>query len=138
MTQDEAKLAVAKRAVEFVKDGMRVGLGTGSTATMFIKELGAKVKAGMKIRTVASSDASHDLAASLGIDVMGLDELPELDIYIDGSDEVSVQPGGLALIKGGGGGAAAGEDCGERGQGVSGRGGFQQDCEAPGQVSAAG
>ena len=103
MTQDEAKLAVAKRAVEFVTDGMRVGLGTGTTATLFIKELGAKVKAGMKIRTVASSDASHDLAASLGIDVMGLEELPELDLYIDGSDEVSVVPGGLALIKGGGG-----------------------------------
>ena len=55
MTQDEAKLLVAKRAVEFVEDGMAVGLGTGSTATMFIRELGKRVRAGLKIRCVASS-----------------------------------------------------------------------------------
>jgi ribose 5-phosphate isomerase A len=100
MTQDEAKLAVARRAVEFVEDGMRVGLGTGTTATMFIRELAEKVKAGLKIRCVASSDASHNLGASLGMDVTTLDELPELDLYIDGADEVGP---GLALIKGGGG-----------------------------------
>jgi ribose 5-phosphate isomerase A len=100
MTQDEAKQAVARRAVEFVEDGMRVGLGTGTTATMFIRELAEKVKLGLKIRCVASSDASHDLAASLGMDVTTLDELPELDVYIDGADEVGP---GLALIKGGGG-----------------------------------
>jgi ribose 5-phosphate isomerase A len=104
MTQDEAKLAVAKRAVEFVEDGMAVGLGTGTTATMFIRELGARVKEGLKIRCVASSDASHDLGISLGMDVVGLDELPELDVYIDGADEVCARPDfGLALIKGGGG-----------------------------------
>ena len=100
MTQDEAKALVAKRAVEFVEDGMRVGLGTGTTSVMFIKALGEKVKAGLKIRCVASSDASHNLAASLGMDVTTLPELPELDIYIDGADEVAP---GLALIKGGGG-----------------------------------
>ncbi len=100
MTQDEAKLAVAKRAVEFVEDGMRVGLGTGTTSTLFIRELGKRVKDGLKIRCVASSDASHHLAAELGMDVTGLDELPELDVYIDGADEVGP---GLALIKGGGG-----------------------------------
>ena len=100
MTQDEAKLAVARRAVEFVEDGMRVGLGTGTTATMFIRELGAKVQAGLRIRCVASSDASAKLANSLGMEVVGLDELPELDLYIDGADEVGP---GLALIKGGGG-----------------------------------
>ena len=100
MTQDEAKHAVAKRAVEFVEDGMAVGLGTGTTSTMFIHELGARVKAGLKIRCVASSDASHNLAASLGMNVMGLWELPSLDVYIDGADEIAP---GLALIKGGGG-----------------------------------
>jgi ribose 5-phosphate isomerase A len=100
MTQDEAKLAVAKRAVEFVEDGMRVGLGTGTTATLFIRELGKRVKDGLKIRCVASSDASHRLAAELGMSVTGLEELPELDVYIDGADEVGP---GLALIKGGGG-----------------------------------
>ena len=100
MTQDEAKLAVAKRAVEFVEDGMRVGLGTGTTATIFIRELAERVKAGLKIRCVASSDASHNLGLSLGMDVTSLDELPELDVYLDGADEVGP---GLALIKGGGG-----------------------------------
>jgi ribose 5-phosphate isomerase A len=101
MTQDEAKLAVAKRAVGFVEDGMAVGLGTGTTATMFLRELGARVKReGLKIRCVASSDASHDLGLSLGMDVTTLAELPELDVYIDGADEVGP---GLSLIKGGGG-----------------------------------
>ena len=100
MTQDEAKLAVAKRAVELVEDGMRVGLGTGTTSTLFIRELGKRVQDGLKIRCVASSDASHRLGLELGMQVMGLDELPELDVYIDGADEVGP---GLALIKGGGG-----------------------------------
>jgi len=100
MTQDEAKLLVAQRAVEFVEDGMAVGLGTGSTATAFIRELGKRVQAGLKIRCVASSDASHQLGLSLGMDVTTLDELPTLDLYIDGADEVGPA---LALIKGGGG-----------------------------------
>jgi ribose 5-phosphate isomerase A len=100
MTQDEAKRLVAKRAVEFVQDGMAVGLGTGTTATMFIRELGGRVQQGLKIRCVASSDASRDLGLSWGMDVTTLDELPELDLYVDGADEVGP---GLALIKGGGG-----------------------------------
>jgi ribose 5-phosphate isomerase A len=105
MTQDEAKRLVAKRAVEFVEDGMAVGLGTGSTSRMFIEELGAKVKAsGLKIRCVASSDASQKLGESLGLEVVTLAELPELDVYIDGADEVARDSdGSLALIKGGGG-----------------------------------
>jgi ribose 5-phosphate isomerase A len=101
MTQDEAKRLVAKRATEFVKDGMVVGLGTGTTATLFIRELAAR---GLKIRCVASSDASHELAESLGMRVATLTELPELDVYIDGADEIARVPGmGFALIKGGGG-----------------------------------
>lgn len=100
MTQDEAKALVGKRAVEFVEDGMAVGLGTGTTATLFIRSLGERVQQGLKIRCVASSDASHNLAASLGMDITTLDKLPELDVYIDGADEVAP---GLALIKGGGG-----------------------------------
>jgi ribose 5-phosphate isomerase A len=104
MTQDEAKLLVAKRAVEFVDDGMAVGLGTGTTATMFIRELGVRVQAGLKIRCVASSDASGELGRSLGMEVVTLNELRELDVYIDGADEVCVGAGGeLDLIKGGGG-----------------------------------
>lgn len=104
MTQDEAKALVGRRAAELVEDGMTVGLGTGSTSTMFIKALGERVKAGLKIRCVASSDASHKLGLSLGMDVRSLAELPELDVYIDGADEVCAEAGaGLALIKGGGG-----------------------------------
>ena len=100
MTQDEAKLLVGKRAAEYVEEGMAVGLGTGSTATMFIRELGVRVQQGLKIRCVASSNASASLGTSLGMQVLTLAELPELDIYIDGADEVGP---GLALIKGGGG-----------------------------------
>jgi ribose 5-phosphate isomerase A len=102
MTQDEAKWAVAHRAVEFVEDGMRVGLGTGSTSTLFIRALAEKVQSGLKIRCVASSDASHTLAQSLGMDIVTLDELPELDLYVDGADEVFPHDGQLDLIKGGG------------------------------------
>jgi ribose 5-phosphate isomerase A len=100
MTQDKAKLLVAKRAVEFVENGMAVGLGTGTTATMFIRELAVQVQRGLKIRCVASSDASHELGLSLGISMTTLNDQPELDIYVDGADEVGP---GLALIKGGGG-----------------------------------
>jgi ribose 5-phosphate isomerase A len=100
MTQDEAKALVGKRAAEMVEDGMAVGLGTGTTSVMFIKALGERVKAGLKIRCVASSEASAELGRSLGMDVVSLPELPELDLYIDGADEVGP---GLALIKGGGG-----------------------------------
>jgi ribose 5-phosphate isomerase A len=99
MTQDEAKALVGKRAAEMVEDGMRVGLGTGSTSVMFIKALGERVRAGLKIRCVASSESSAELGRSLGMEVVGLEEMPELDLYIDGADEVGP---GLALIKGGG------------------------------------
>lgn len=98
--QNKAKQAVAQRAAALVEDGMAVGLGTGTTATLFIRALGARVQSGLKIRCVASSDASHNLAASLGMNVLTLADLPRLDLYIDGADEVGPQ---LALIKGGGG-----------------------------------
>jgi len=98
--QDEAKALVGKRAAEMVQPGMRVGLGTGSTSVAFIKALGERVKDGLKIRCVASSDASHALGVSLGMEVLTLAEMPGLDVYIDGADEVGP---GLSLIKGGGG-----------------------------------
>jgi ribose 5-phosphate isomerase A len=100
MTQDEAKTLVGKRAAELVQHGMAVGLGTGTTSVAFIKALGERVQGGLKIRCVASSDASTALGKSLGMDVVTLPELPELDLYIDGADEVGP---GLTLIKGGGG-----------------------------------
>jgi len=100
VTQDEAKALVGKRAAELVEPGMAVGLGTGTTSVAFIKALGERVKAGLKIRCVASSDSSEALGISLGMNVVSLAELPELDLYIDGADEVGP---GLSLIKGGGG-----------------------------------
>lgn len=104
MTQDEAKALVGKRAAELVESGMRVGLGTGSTSVAFIKALGARVQAeDLKIRCVASSDSSTALGRELGMDVVTLEELPELDLYIDGADEVAISPiGEFYLIKGGG------------------------------------
>lgn len=100
MTQDEAKLLAAKRAVDFIEDGMAVGLGTGSTATLFIKELGRRVAGGLRIRAIATSEASRTLAEQLRIPITNFMETPVLDINVDGADEVAP---GLALIKGGGG-----------------------------------
>lgn len=100
MTQDEAKALVAEQAVSLVQDGMAVGLGTGTTSTLFIRALAVRVREGLKIRCVASSEASETLGRHLGMHVTTLDELPRLDVYIDGADEVGP---GLALIKGGGG-----------------------------------
>ena len=100
MTQDESKLLAAKRAVEFVSDGMNVGLGTGTTATLFIRELGKAVASGLRIRAIATSDASRTLAMELGIPMTNFNETPVLDLNVDGADEVAP---GLALIKGGGG-----------------------------------
>jgi ribose 5-phosphate isomerase A len=100
VTQDEAKALVGQRAAAMVESGMAVGLGTGTTSRMFIQALGARVRSeGLKIRCVASSDASADFGRSLGMEVVTLAELPELDLYVDGADEVAP---GLALIKGGG------------------------------------
>jgi ribose 5-phosphate isomerase A len=98
MTQNEAKLLVAKRAVEFISDGMKVGLGTGSTATLFIRELGKAVQGGLRIEAIATSDASSTLAKDLGIPLTNFDDTLLLDVNVDGADEVAQ---GLALIKGG-------------------------------------
>jgi len=100
MTQDEAKRMAAQHALEFVEDGMSLGLGSGTTSAIFIKELGERVKGGLKVRGIATSSASQKLAESLSIPITNFDETPELDLAIDGADEVGP---GLALIKGGGG-----------------------------------
>ena len=99
-TNDSAKVLAAQKSLEFIKDGMVVGLGSGSTATHLIQLLGEKVKQGLKIRGIASSKASEDLAVSLTIPITDFSTCPEIDVTIDGADEVAP---GLALIKGGGG-----------------------------------
>jgi ribose 5-phosphate isomerase A len=100
MTQDEAKLMAARRALDFVEDGMSLGLGSGTTSAIFIRELGSRVKQGLRVRGIATSAASQQLAESLSIPITTFDQCPELDLAIDGADEVGP---GLSLIKGGGG-----------------------------------
>jgi ribose 5-phosphate isomerase A len=100
MTQDEAKLKAAQRALDFVQDGMSLGLGSGTTSAIFIRQLGERVKQGLRVRGIATSNASQQLAESLSIPITNFDQCPELDLAIDGADEVGP---GLALIKGGGG-----------------------------------
>jgi ribose 5-phosphate isomerase A len=104
MTQDEAKRKAARRALDFVEDGMSLGLGSGTTSAIFIRELGERVRQGLKVRGIATSIASQQLAESLSIPLTNFDQTPELDLAIDGADEIAPVPGqGLALIKGGGG-----------------------------------
>ena len=100
MTQDEAKLKAAQRALDFVQDGMSLGLGSGTTSAIFIRQLGERVKQGLRIRGIATSAASQQLAESLSSPITTFDQCPELDLAIDGADEVGP---GLVLIKGGGG-----------------------------------
>jgi ribose 5-phosphate isomerase A len=95
-----AKRRAAARALEFVSPGMRLGLGTGSTAAEFVRILGPRVAEGLKVLCVATSKATFDLAQSLAIPLATLDEVPELDLVIDGADEFDPK---LRLIKGGGG-----------------------------------
>jgi len=98
---DTAKYVAARRAVDFVEDGMRVGLGTGSTAAYMVRALGDLVRdEGLRIRAVPTSIRTAVLAREVGIEVITLDEARWLDLTIDGADEVD---GNLDLIKGGGG-----------------------------------
>ena len=97
---DRKKQLVAKRAVEFVQDGMLVGLGTGSTSAFAIIELGNRVRAGLRITAASSSKASEALARSVGINVVDFATLSRLDLTIDGADEIDTN---FHAVKGGGG-----------------------------------
>ncbi|MEM6760219.1 MAG: ribose-5-phosphate isomerase RpiA [Pseudomonadota bacterium] len=98
---DKAKFVAAKRAADCVEDGMRVGLGTGSTAAWLVQCLGQMVQDdGLRFRGVPTSTRTADLAREVGIEVISLDEAKWLDLTIDGADEFD---GDLNLIKGGGG-----------------------------------
>jgi ribose 5-phosphate isomerase A len=98
---DKAKFVAAKRAVDFVENGMRVGLGTGSTAAWMVRCLGELVRQdGLKIKGVPTSTRTAALAREVGIEVISLDEAKWLDLTIDGADEFDRD---LNLIKGGGG-----------------------------------
>lgn len=100
MSAEEYKLAAARAAVELIENGMKVGLGTGSTAALFINLLGERVNDGLDVVCVPTSKVSEIQAANLGIPLTTLDEEPFLDITVDGADELDRN---LRLIKGGGG-----------------------------------
>ena len=93
------KIAAARVALDHVEDGMRLGIGTGSTAEAFIRLLAQRVADGLKVTGVATSTRSQALCEELGVTMTTLDLQPELDLTIDGADEVGPE---LMLIKGGG------------------------------------
>jgi ribose 5-phosphate isomerase A len=100
MANDAEKELAARASLKYVKDGQIVGLGTGSTATVAIRLIGERVRAGLKIRGIPTSIASRDLASQLGIPLTNFEEVQEIDVTIDGADEFDPA---LNLIKGGGG-----------------------------------
>jgi ribose 5-phosphate isomerase A len=100
MDADGYKRAAAARALDFVRPGMRLGLGTGSTAMHFIEGLAGRVRTGLDVVAVPTSEATRAQAARLGIPLTTLDDTPALDLTVDGADEISPD---LTLIKGGGG-----------------------------------
>src|SRR6185369_7631046 len=97
---DELKRQAAVAALDEIRDNMIVGLGTGSTASHFIRELGKRVHAGLRIVGIPTSEASRILAEEVGVPLTTLKEHPEIDVTVDGADEVSPD---LELIKGLGG-----------------------------------
>jgi ribose 5-phosphate isomerase A len=100
MAHDQEKEAAARASLRFVKDGQIVGLGTGSTAAYFIQLLGEQVKNGLRIRAIPTSERSLEQAVSLGIPLTTLDGCEQIDVTVDGADEVDPE---LRMIKGGGG-----------------------------------
>lgn len=100
MTGDNQKQAAARRALDFVEDGMKLGIGTGSTAEEFVKLLAERVAGGLKVIGVPTSERTAALALKLGVPLSNLDDTPHLDLTIDGADELDAD---LCLIKGGGG-----------------------------------
>lgn len=100
MSMDDLKRQAAARAVEQVRDGMKLGLGTGSTAKHFVELLGERVKAGLTVVGVPTSEATRADAERCGVPLTTLEEVDRLDLTVDGADEIDPN---LELIKGGGG-----------------------------------
>ncbi len=100
MENETRKREAAARALDFVRPGMRLGLGTGSTAAHFVELLGARVREGLSVVGVPTSEATRGLAERFGVPLTTLDETPELDLTVDGADEIAPD---LSLVKGGGG-----------------------------------
>jgi len=99
MANDSEKESAARASMQFVRDGNIVGLGSGSTAAYAVRFLAERVRAGLQIRGIPTSNQTRDLAASLAIPLATLDEFQQIDVTVDGADEVDPN---LCLIKGGG------------------------------------
>jgi ribose 5-phosphate isomerase A len=100
MSMDELKRQAAARALDYVRDGMKLGLGTGSTAKHFVELLGERVRGGLNVVGVPTSEVTRADAQRCGIPLTTLDEIDRLDLTVDGADEIDAE---LNLIKGGGG-----------------------------------
>jgi len=100
MSADLAKFNAAAEALKYVKDGMVLGLGTGSTSAHFVRLLGERVRQGLRVTGVPTSEATRVLADSVGVPLVDIGKVNKLDLDIDGADEVD---GAFRLIKGGGG-----------------------------------
>ena len=100
MSADLAKLNAAQAALDFVKDGMVVGLGTGSTSAHFVRLLGERVRQGLRVKGVPTSEATKTLAEEVGIPLLSISQVTSIDVDVDGADEIDPA---FRLIKGGGG-----------------------------------
>src|SRR5437868_6695788 len=98
MSNDNGKKAAGYAAADLIKDGMIVGLGTGSTAKYYIEKLGQKCREGLKIQAVATSKKSQTQALELGIKLADIQEMTSIDITVDGADEIDEKK---RMIKGG-------------------------------------
>ncbi|GBD87512.1 ribose-5-phosphate isomerase A [bacterium BMS3Abin03] len=100
MSKDVEKKIAAEKSVEYIENGMIIGIGTGSTVKYMIESLAEKVNKGLNVTAVTTSKVSEDFAKSLGINVVDIDQVKEIDLTIDGADEFDKDLNG---IKGGGG-----------------------------------
>ncbi|MGQ0534080.1 MAG: ribose-5-phosphate isomerase RpiA, partial [Caulobacteraceae bacterium] len=100
MSEDIAKFNAARAALEYVKDGMIVGLGTGSTSASFVRQLGERARQGLRVKGVPTSEATRNLAEQVGVPLVEISQITSIDIDVDGADEIDPA---FRLIKGGGG-----------------------------------
>jgi ribose 5-phosphate isomerase A len=100
MSADIAKFNAAQKALDFVKDGMVVGLGTGSTSAHFVRLLGERVRQGLRVKGVPTSEATQALAEEAGVPLISISQVTSIDVDVDGADEIDPA---FRLIKGGGG-----------------------------------
>jgi len=99
MSADLAKINAATAALDFIKDGMVVGLGTGSTSAHFVRLLGERVRQGLRVKGVPTSEATRNLAEQVGVPLLDIAQVTAIDLDVDGADEVDPA---FRLIKGGG------------------------------------